>query len=421
MTTSNSQELDELRKRIEWLDQERRKSNKRIVELDQKLELQAREVGTRDQRIKDLEQELSATRTRLSGSDNVDGRMQDVRKEFVALMAKADERRAEAEREAERLRRNENNILAREIAEIRKELPTIPRLENSIEQRMAEESRLSQMIAGVQNRFSPIDTQLDSISNQTNYAAESVKQLTRQMTELQTEVYEVSKKGDNTKERVDSSSLALGRYDASITEIRRTIAEIESTVKKTVEQMRLAEYDRGQRVNGWQGAFEAYKHDMAKFQQEWAIVGDQHKQARSNLNTLNEWRKQIEVQQRELSEVTRIDSQRLQNRWDELVGLNEKQWKTFEVESDQRWATIERRQKQMEEQLMLIDERVVALKQEKDTLMRMQQAQTDAIRAFPSLWIDEVEKAIANDPERRRQPTPTPTPEDDIFGPPRDQ
>jgi len=45
------------------------------------------------------------------------------------------------------------------------------------------------------------------------------------------------------------------------------------------------------------------------------------------------------------------------------------------------------------------------LEQEKDTLWRIQNAQTDAMKKWPRIWLEEVEKAIAHNPNSRRQPT----------------
>ncbi|MCA9977518.1 MAG: hypothetical protein KC413_17285, partial [Anaerolineales bacterium] len=57
--TGNATEVQELLNRIEWLDGERRKVNKKLAELEQRFELQQRDLQGREQRIADLEQKLS--------------------------------------------------------------------------------------------------------------------------------------------------------------------------------------------------------------------------------------------------------------------------------------------------------------------------------------------------------------------------
>lgn len=49
---------------------------------------------------------------------------------------------------------------------------------------------------------------------------------------------------------------------------------------------------------------------------------------------------------------------------------------------------------------------------DKDTLWRVQTAQADALKQLPRMWLEEVEKAITNNPNRRRQPALVPIRED---------
>ena len=60
----------------------------------------------------------------------------------------------------------------------------------------------------------------------------------------------------------------------------------------------------------------------------------------------------------------------------------------------------------------LIEEKIAKLEQEKDLLWRVQTAQADALKLFPRLWLEEVEKAIQQNPNRRRQPALVPVREE---------
>jgi hypothetical protein len=45
---------------------------------------------------------------------------------------------------------------------------------------------------------------------------------------------------------------------------------------------------------------------------------------------------------------------------------------------------------------------------ESDALWRVQAAQSDAMKKLPRIWLEEVEKAIAHNPDSRRQPALVP-------------
>ena len=49
--TAQTRELSELRNHLKWLDEERRKSGRKMAELEQRLAQQGRELADRDQKI----------------------------------------------------------------------------------------------------------------------------------------------------------------------------------------------------------------------------------------------------------------------------------------------------------------------------------------------------------------------------------
>ena len=58
------------------------------------------------------------------------------------------------------------------------------------------------------------------------------------------------------------------------------------------------------------------------------------------LKTLESWQQQIESQQREQSELLRMELNRMASRWDNFLQEDKQKWKTAEVETEQRgWLT----------------------------------------------------------------------------------
>jgi hypothetical protein len=125
------------------------------------------------------------------------------------------------------------------------------------------------------------------------------------------------------------------------------------------------------------------------------------------------WQKQLEQQRRESSEMLRVESNRMQSRWDGLlleiderlknfeIELEQK-WKNFEVDAEQKWTVVRRSEQQWREELSAIDELLVKLQQDNRNLIwRVQAAQADAIKKWPRLWLEEVEKAVELNPNRR--------------------
>ena len=407
-----NEQLTDIINRLNWMDEERRKSNRRMTELEQRITLQQREIDARDQRIQKLEERLASARHKLANLEDIEARIRQLRSDMVNAVEDVNVKRKEAQGEIERLRTVERQITNRELGEIRKELPAIGRLQDQIDQRKTEDTRLLQMIGNLQNRFPHYDTRIDSLTSSTTYVEEGLKQAQRQFSQLETKVLENGQRAQTNHERLDSINLKQTRFEASLHDALRTQDGSEQQIRQWLEQAKAADLGRQQQINRWDAQFESYSAEMQKFHQEFLRLSDQAKEARAITQGLGEWRKTVERQQREQAELVRVENNRMSNRWEEFLNNNDKFVKQLEIQAQQQQQQVDRRHTQMLTQIHDLEEKLAGLRTEKEMLLRVQTAQADAIKQFPTLWLEEVEKAIANDPNRRRSPALAPTPDE---------
>lgn len=411
---SRSPDLEELRNRLDWIDEERRKSTRRIAELEKKVSLQEREIENRENRIKELEERLASVSSQVSRLPQVDTQLAQFKDEVVSLIEQYDERRIRSEEEMERLRRVEQEGNAREIGEIKRELPTISRLQNEMELRQAEEARLANLIGVLQNRLPNIENRIENWSNDLAYLEKAEGQNGRNINEIQTKLVEINKRWEPLENRFDVLSDKLGKLESNLEALTTAQADLRQEIKSWAEQIQLGEYERNQRLNNWERMLEQHQDTMDGYQQQWVTFSDQYKEAKMAVQTLAEWQRQIEQQQRETSELARVEINRMHSKWDNFVLDRDKKWKNFEVDIDQRLSSADRQERKIREQMMAMDERIDELEQETEKVWRVQAAQADALKQFPRIWQEEIEKTLAHDPNRRRQPALVPVRDDEI-------
>lgn len=411
-SNSNIAEIGELNKRLEWLDEERRRSARKLAELEQRFALQTREISERDQRIVELERQIALLASQMTRIPQVDTQLLQFKDEIVEMIEQYDARRVQSEKELDRLRRIDHEGLTREIADIRKELPAIPRLQHDMGLRQAEEARLAQLIGVQQSALTPLKNRLEELERSLAFLDQKEKQNSRNVGEVQVQLLEISKRWGPIDNRIDLLATSVTKTEAARDDLYKAQYEMRDTIKSWTEQIQVGEHERNQRLEKWRRLLEDQSDTLERFSREWIGFSDQYKEAKMAVQTLTEWQKQVEQQQREASELLRIESNRMQSRWENFTLEDQKKWKSFQVDAEQRWANINRLEKRVQEQFMALEETLNSLEEEKDLLWRVQTAQADAIKRFPHLWLDEVEKAIEQNPHRRRQPTQFPVREE---------
>jgi len=406
------QDVKELLNRIEWIDEQRRKSARKLAELEQRFSLQEKEIIKRDDRIQDLERQLSSTTAQLARFAEYDARLSKFRDEMMENIEQYDKRRIQAEKEIDRLRRVEHESIAREIGDIRKELPAIGRIEHEMELRVAEETRLANLIAVMGNGIAPIRNQVSEWEQSLTFLEEKERKNSQNVGEIQTQLLEIGKRWEPINTRIEILANTLSKSESSRVDLIESQVEQREIIKKWAEQIQIGEHERNQQLEKWRYVLEEHKDTIARFSREWVKFADQYKEAKMALQTMTEWQKQIEQKQKESSEVLRVELNRMQSRWDGFVLEDEQKWKNAQVESEQRWAAVSRSEKKVQEQIVDIEAKLVQIREDKDILWRIQTAQADAIKLIPRIWLEEIEKAKAQDPNRRRQPTMVPVREE---------
>jgi chromosome segregation ATPase len=334
--------------------------------------------------------------------------------EIVDLLDQYDERRVRAEDEIERLRRVEHEANAREIAEIRKELPAINRLQNEMSLRQAEEARLANLIGILQNRIPAVESKIETWASDLAYLEEAESKNNRSINEIQTTLVEINKRWEPLNNRVDRLEDRLNKMGNNVDAIIEAQSELRQSIKNWAEQIQMGEYERNQRLNNWERMLDQQQDMMESYQQQWVNFSDQYKEAKMAVQTLTEWQRQIEQQQQETAELARVEINRMQTRWDNFVVDRDKRLKSFEVDVEQRLMNANRHERKMREQLNTLDEKMDTLEKEQEKVWRVQSAQADAIKQIPRIWQEEIEKTLANDPNRRRQPALVPVRDDEL-------
>ncbi|MCI0399231.1 MAG: hypothetical protein L0332_14035 [Chloroflexi bacterium] len=411
-STPPREEISELRSRLEWMDEERRKTTRKLAELEQRLATQERETATRGQRIQELEDKLAKATAQLTRLPQVDTQLRQFKDEMVLLLEQYDQRRIQGQDELDKVRRVEHEVQSREIADIRKELPAVPRLQNEMELRQAEEARLANLIGVLQGKLAVLENQADGWGRDVAFLEEAERKNARSLTEIQTSFLESSRRWEPIENRLDITGHGLAKVEADVQELANIAAELRRTIQSWSEQIQVGEYERNQRLEKWKRALEEHQNEMDRFAKEWIKYSDQYKEARMMVQTMADWQKHIEQQQREASEMARVEANRMRALWDNFLLEHEKRWKSYEVDRDQRWATAQRQERQLLEQLRLLEEKTEKLHQDKELLMKMQSAQAEAVKKFPRIWLEEVEKAQAQNPNSRRQPALVPVREE---------
>lgn len=321
-----------------------------------------------------------------------------------------------------RLDQLEQNVGAQ--ANARETMAIIDRLEQELELRQAEELRLSNLLAMQEERLTPLAATVEdlgeinaNLSNRLIDAESAIQELAAQSRDvndnLRPVLSEANRRIASFAEKITTLTNSAMKTEAGMQALSGDHMELRERSINATDSLQLQQDEIVRRLEGWQTTMDENKDTIERFSQQWISLSNQYKEARMAVQNFAHWQKQLEQQKRESSELLRLESNRMQTRWEGfLLEIQEKlknfeidfgqKWQAFELENEQKWSATRRSEKMWREEISAVDDLIQKLQQDNRNLIwRVQSAQADAIKKWPRLLMEEVEKAVEVNPNRR--------------------
>ena len=189
-----SMDVGQLMQMTSWLDEEHRRDKAELIRLQQKVASQESELQDQSRLIKELEGRLVGMQAQLLKQAQMQGALQQLKDEVVQMFAQADERRQQETRETERVRAIERDNVARAVNEVRRDLQRLPRLDEEMGLRKAEQARIGEIVLGLQQGLTSLNQEVDNKMRGVPFLEDGRQQDAKRIARLQQESMEAMKK-----------------------------------------------------------------------------------------------------------------------------------------------------------------------------------------------------------------------------------
>ncbi len=399
-------EFNQTQQMLNWLESERIKDKQIISALQERVAGQTGELTAQAKRIQELETALADTQARLAKALQLQEMLKEFKDELIAEMNRREETRQKAVREAERLHKAEIETLGRGIAEVRKELARIKPLEDELPLRRAEERRLSELIARVSQRVDDLSIRTDERIQATIYLEEGRRQDTRRIAQLEEITAGHLKRLDTLTSKQSLLEESFQRLPPRIDEIHKRVAAQD----KLIEELRVSEFRRTQEMKGWieeiEKRTEPIPDHIAAFQQlqEQAQINQRY------LAEIKGFKERLEGRQAEVAEAQRLAEERIKRHLEEFIIEQEKRWKRFITEADEKWNAHERIHRPISERLEGLDTKFAPIYEQLEALWEIHEAWSKLQRATTREWVESYGE-LAQRRKTLGRPEPGPLPQ----------
>jgi hypothetical protein len=348
-------DLNQATQMLTWLDEERRQDKVELARLQEQVRSQAVEISEQAKRIQELEGKLAGTQVHLNKIEKIDDFFQQFKDEIVLLVEKYDQQRRQADREVRRLRQMERENQNKAMAEIRKELLTLSRLEQELQIRRAEDKRLGEAVLNIQQELGDVAKASEDRTKSMAYLETQREQDTKRIAELQEETSQLLTKSEARARKLESLEDSVRRLESQAAEWQAFQSALKQEQMNLIETQQLNEQHRRRQMEGWAEELDEYRMKMEEYTARMQRFTELYEENKKALEALEKFEQRLKQTQSELMELQYLAEQRQKEHLEEWRMENEKRWRKETLLWERQWREQARRDEEMEELLKEVE------------------------------------------------------------------
>jgi chromosome segregation ATPase len=386
-------DLNQAVQMLNWLDEERRQDKVELARLQEQVRSQSVEIAEQAKRIQELGGELAGTQVQLNKIDKFGDFFQQFKDEIVLLVEKYDQQRRQAEKEARHLRQVDRENQSRVLAEIKKEMPKLNRLEQELQVRRAEDKRLGAAVLNIEQALDDVAKASEDRTKSMAYLEAQREQDAKRIAELQEETSQLLTRSEAQARKLESLEDSIRRLESQAAEWQAFQSTLKQEQMHLIETQQLNEQQRQRQMESWAEELNEYRMKMEEYTARMHRFIELYEENKKALETLEKFEQRLKQTQSEVMELQRLAEQRQKEHLEEWQMENEKRWRKETLLWERQWREQARHDEELQESLKQVEKQTERNRSQLVALFRERAEQARQ-------QITELEKQMAQVEER---------------------
>jgi chromosome segregation ATPase len=335
-------ELKHLEKRVDWLDDERRKDKISISQLQERILSLEGQLSAAEQNNKTLKSELTHFKTVLGRMDRLDDQLTENRAELTGWINQIKKQTVEHDAEIKKLFQAELRGVENNLVKTQKKLKTIPIIQSDLQARKQEDKRIVQLVSEFSEKITEMRYQAEEQSRFYRVIVDGRHQDVKRVTDLQSEEY---------RGRFDVINVDLQRTESRLKELLSIERERHDAQIAFIEGQSAENVEREKTWKNWVSRFEIIESQAAKVESHLRSLENTHLETQHSQKNVSDLINQVERRINELTEMQRLAEDRFRQEWTTFKADDQKRWTNYLLSHGEQQTETDRRLERVSESM----------------------------------------------------------------------
>ncbi len=328
-------DLEQLNKKIEWLDDERRKDKTTIAMLKERISELEASLTSNSQEIKTVQSETSRLNAISGKFDQLQTTIGNLKVELSKNLDVLDKSFHDQNKEISKTRKSEVDSINKSIAEIKKSLETINEIKRTLLVRQEEEFRITRLVGENEQKVSEISRSDDENKRTLKLLEEGRRQDSKRLSDLLGEVTSIRKRLEEQRGKVDISTDSTRKLEVRVSELLAAENERRQTVNTFIEKQSLLQVERDRIWKEWQERFGTFDKQTSTIDAKLQTIEAMQRAVKRSQDSFDEITQKFERRINEITEMSRINEDRFRQEWGAFKNDDQKRWTNYSLNQDE--------------------------------------------------------------------------------------
>ncbi|HEY5118952.1 MAG TPA: hypothetical protein VII90_05810 [Anaerolineales bacterium] len=346
---------EDLKNRVDWLDEERRKDKAQLAKLEERLAGMTAASESHGKQLQELGAQLAKVGARVQ-LQKVDELLAKNREETGHALEAMEKRRLELEDQVSKSRILEKDRVEKTMGEFKKQMDTLADMREMMEARKSEQARQAVLLQEMRKTLDAIQKRDEERTRIVAAVEEGRRQDIRRMADIQGEHQTIRQKSGEIDSRLDAVETTSTRLDAKLREVTAQELERRNAMAIWQEQQQASATERERQWKIWEKqSAESIAH-MNEFLGQIDIYRELERSMGQAIKEFHEISERSEQKLKEMAEIQRIQEDRLRQDWNAFQADDQKRWTAQNLTWEDEWRERDRKFTKATERLARLEE-----------------------------------------------------------------
>jgi chromosome segregation ATPase len=392
-------EIEQLSKRLEWLDEERRKDKTTIATLEDKISHMEGGINALKKEVKSYQSELAQFNGIYGRLDQIDNALTQARIDMGRMSENLQKTRQDSEYEQEARRRTEIDAINKSIMEVRKPLEQLPDIKKSIKQLQDDHKVLAEMVPPIDQKVMQAQLGYEEFQRSQKLIDEARKVDAKRVTDLQGEVSAYRKRIDEQRSRIDILIENVKKAESRVTELVQSEADRRQAQVAFIEKQSQSQVERDRQWREMVNKFSTVEQAASLVETQLHALDETMRTIKKTKDQLDDSTVRIDRRVNEITEMHRLNEDHFRQEWVSYKADDQKRWANYNLVQEEQLKDVSRTFEKLQERLIQLEDLSQQVSDHFDELNDDTQKRLHTLLDLAHTWVSSYERTFGKPPE----------------------